>query len=232
MPKKMTRRKAAPKRNYKRGSPYRKNVAYKFKRMAKTSVLYNTTTVGTITTNDNTMVSLSAAPIAEIGGVGYQFGAGMFFRASNVQTIADFTALYDQYRIAGVRVNIIPLSDSATAQSSGFLPTLYWARDDDDALAPATEAELRERQDVKVNRLNKPVSIYIKNPKAMIDVNQTTGLADPAMVKNGWINCNSTLVQHNGLKMWFKNVDLRVQPTTVTAFRIESTYYLEFRNPQ
>lgn len=231
MPKKVAR-KAAPKRNYKRGSPYRKNVAYKFKRMAKTSVLYNTTTLGTITTNDNTMVSLSAAPIAEIGGVGYQFGAGMFFRASNVQTIADFTALYDQYRIAGVRVNIIPLSDSANAQNSGFLPTLYWARDDDDALAPAQESELRERQDVKVHRLNKPVSIYIKNPKAMVDVNQTTGLADPAMVKNGWINCASTLVQHNGLKMWFKNVDLRAQPLTLTAFRIETTYYLEFRNPQ
>lgn len=211
-----------------KGGAYRFSKVYKYKRLGKTCVFQNTTVVGTLTQNDATMISLGT-PLVDT--VGYQFGAAMQFRAANVQTFSDFANLYDQYKITGVKVKIIPLSDSATAQSSGFLPTLYWARDQDDAIIPATEADLRERQDCKTMRLTAPKSIYISYPKAMIDVNQTGGSFSD-MVKSGWINCNSTTVQHNGLKMYFKNVDLRVSPTTITAFRVESTYYMKFRNPQ
>lgn len=240
MPFRRTNAKRSTKRSYKpkmsrrrsKRSSYRLNKSYAYKRMGKSTVVYNSTTAGQILTNDNTMISLSAAPQAEVGNVGYAFGAAMNFRAANVQTFADFSALYDQYKITGVSVKIIPCSDSATAQSSGFLPTLYYARDQDESAVPATEADLRERQDVKAVRLTKPVKIWIPNPKLQVDINQTTGLPDPAMVATGWINCANTLAQHNGLKMWFKNVDLRVQPTTITAFRVESTYYLKFRNPQ
>lgn len=227
-------KKKPAKRNYRRGgsSPYALNKVYKFKRLAKSVAVYNTTTLGQLATNDVTMVNIPAVGTAEAGGVGYQFGASLQFRASNVQTFGDFSALYDQYKITGVGVKLIPLSDSANAQNSGFLPTMYYARDMDDSLLPAVEADLRERQDVKTVRLTKPVNIFIKNPKVQADVNLSTGLASPAMVTTGWINCTDTTVQHNGLKMWFKNVDLRAQPTTITAYRIECTYYLSFRNPQ
>lgn len=225
------KRRAAPKRNYKRGKAYAYNKAYKYKRLGKTATLYNSTVLGQILSNDNTMIS-PGSTATETGNLGYMFGAGMNFRLANVSGSADFTALYDQYRIAGVKVNIIPLSSEATAQSSGFVPTLYWARDSDDSLPPATEPDLRERQDCKMARLTRPVSIYVKSPKASIDVVDTLGTSSPSMIRNGWINCSNTLVQHNGLKLWFKNVDLRVQPTTVTGFRVETTYYLQFRNPQ
>lgn len=225
-------------RRYRRKTnAYRLNKVYAFKRMAKSTVIYNTTTAGQISTNDITMISLSAAPTAEVGNVGYSFGGAMSFRAANVQTFADFSALYDQYKITGVSVKIIPCSDSATSQSSGFLPTLYYARDQDESAIPPNEADLRERQDVKSTRLTKPVKIWIPNPKLQVDINQTTGIPDPALVASGWINCSNTIAQHNGLKMWFKNVDLRAQGAggltgTITAFRFECTYYLKFRNPQ
>lgn len=134
-----------------------------------------------------------------------------------------------------MKITIVPLSDSSTSQSSGFLSSLYWARDNDDGgVAPAGEAELRQRQDVKTMRLTGPRSIYIRNPKCTTDVEvQGAGVTLASKIENaGWIDCNDSNVMHNGLKMWFKNVDLRVAPNTITAFRFEMTYYLQFRNPQ
>lgn len=200
---------------------------YAFKRLGQTLVLQNSTTPSIITTNNAALVSLGTA----IGDtIGSQFGAGMAFRLANLTTSSDFTNLYDQYKIKGVAVKVIPLSDSATANSSGFLPTLYWRRDDDDSAFPPNEDAIRQAQDVKTMRLSGPRSIYIPYPKSAVDVNGTA----PAYsaVANRWINCEDTTVFHNGLKMWFKNVDLRAQPGTTTAFRIEVTYYLLFRGAQ
>lgn len=220
------------KRNYKRGSPYRVNKPYDYKRLGKTQIIQNTTVLGQIVTNDASTIVLGAT---SVDTVGYQFGSSMQFRLENVQTAGDFTQLYDQYKIKGVKVTIVPLSDNSTAQSSGFLPTLYWARDYDSAgVAPSNEAELRSRQDCKTMRLTGPRSIYIRSPKCTTDVEvQGAGVTLASKIENaGWIDCADTNVMHNGLKMWFKNVDLRVSPGTITAFRFELTYYLQFRNPQ
>lgn len=218
-----------PKRMYRR-SAYRLNKVYAFKRMAKSLVIQNSTTAGVITTNDTSQINLSAVQADTVGSM---FGASMQFRLGNIQTPGDFQSLYDQYKITGVKVNIIPLSDSATSQSSGYLPSLYWARDNDSAgSVPTTEASLRERQDVKTLRLTGPRSIYIKYPKQLVDTTVQGGVVLNSLNATGWIDCNDQNVMHNGLVMWFKNVDLRVQPTTVTAFRFECTYYLKFRNPQ
>jgi len=233
MPMKRTyrKRKYAPKkRNYKRRGAYRLNKAYAYKRMAKSLVITNSVTASTIVTNDSSQINLSAVQADTVGSM---FGASMQFRLGNISAPGDFQALYDQYKITGVKVQIIPLSDSATSQSSGFLPTLYWARDNDSAAtAPTTEASLRERQDVKVARLTGPRSIYISAPKQMIDVGVQGGVSLISRNSTGWVDCNDQNVMHNGLVMWFKNVDLRAQPNTTTAFRFECTYYLKCRNPQ
>lgn len=220
----------APKRNYKRGSAYRLNKVYAYKRLAKSLVIQNSTTATTITTNDASQINLSAVQADTVGSM---FGASMQFRLGNIQTPGDFQSLYDQYKITGVKVQIIPLSDSATSQSSGFLPTLYWARDNDNASSvPTAEANLRERQDLKAMRLTGPKTIYIRNPKQVIDTTVQGGVTLNSLNATGWVDCNDQNVMHNGLVMWFKNVDLRAQPTTVTAFRFECTYYIKFRNPQ
>lgn len=224
--------KKVAKRNYARGSPYRMNKPYAYKRLGKAQIIQNSATLGQIVSNDVSTITLGAT---SVDTVGYQFGAAMQFRLENVQTFTDFTSLYDQYKIKAVKVDIVPLSDSSTSQSSGFLPTLYWARDNDDGgIAPAAEADLRQRQDCKTMRLTGPRSIYIRNPKCTTDVEvQGAGVTLASKIESaGWIDCNDSNVMHNGLKMWFKNVDLRVAPNTITAFRFELTYYLEFRNPQ
>lgn len=220
------------KRNYKRGSPYRMNSAYSYKRLGKAQIIQNTATIGQIVTNDVSTLNLGAV---SLDTVGYQFGASLQFRLENVQSFTDFTALYDQYKIKGVKITLIPLSDSSTSQSSGFLPTLYWARDNDDGgAAPVAESDLRQRQDCKTMRLTGPRSMYISNPKVTTDVEvQGAGVTLASKIESaGWMDCNDSNVMHNGLKMWFKNVDLRASPNTITAFRFDVVYYLAFRNPQ
>jgi len=209
---------------------YRLNKVYAYKRLAKSLVIQNSVTASVITTNDTSQINLSAVQADTVGSM---FGASMQFRLGNIQTPGDFQSLYDQYKITGVNVKIIPLSDSVTSQSSGFLPTLYWARDNDSAgTVPTTEASLRERQDLKSMRLTGPRSIYVASPKQIIDTTVQGGVTLNSLNATGWVDCNDQNVMHNGLMMWFKNVDLRAQPNTTTAFRFEVTYYIKFRNPQ
>lgn len=224
------RRKYGARKGYRRKNNYALNKVYAYKRLAKSLVIQNSLTASTITTNDASQINLSAVQADTVGSM---FGASMQFRLGNIQTPGDFQSLYDQYKITGVNVKIIPLSDSATSQSSGFLPTLYWARDNDSAqTVPTTEASLRERQDLKTMRLTGPRSIYIRNPKQLVDTTVQGGVLLNSLNATGWIDCNDQNVMHNGLMMWFKNVDLRAQPNTTTAFRFEITYYIKFRNPQ
>jgi len=227
--KKRVQRKRPGMRRRKAGA-YRLNKTYAFKRMGKSLVIQNTTVASVISANDTSQINLSAVSADTVGSM---FGASMQFRLGNIQTPGDFQALYDQYKISGVKVQIIPLSDSATSQSSGFLPSMYWARDNDSAATvPVSEASLRERQDVKTLRLTGPRTIYIANPKQLVDTAVQGGVTLASLNTTGWVDCNDQNVMHNGLMMWFKNVDLRAQPNTVTAFRFECTYYIKFRNPQ
>lgn len=233
-------RKAMKKRNYVRGrrrlrkygNPIMRSLAhpnkvYAFKRLGKTLILQNSTTAGSITTNDAALVNLGTA---QADTVGSQFGAGMTFRLANLETPADFTSLFDQYKIKGVKVKIIPLSDSANANNNSFLPTLYWRVDNDDGGFPTTEGSIREAQDVKTMRLNTPKSIYIPYPKSAVDTNGTVSAY--GSVASRWINTTDSTAFHYGLKLWIKNADLRAQPTVITAFRIEVCYYLLFRGVQ
>lgn len=202
---------------------------YRYARLNKSLFLQNTATLGNLSPNDVTQIDVPTVATADL--IGYQFGAALNFKLENVQTASDFTNLYDQYRIDKVSVKIIPLSDSATAQSSGYLPTLYWCPDYDDSVRPAAEADVRQKQGVKTLRLDKPRTIVINKPKAMISAAQV-GTTVSALQYNGWNNCSETFVLHNGLKMWFKNVDLRPTTTTQTAFRFEIMYHLSFKAPQ
>lgn len=204
------------------------NKSYAYKRIANTLIMQNGNTLGGISTNDTTQLSLGT-PVADT--IGYQFGASMSFSLQNLQTVSDFTNLYDQYKITGVKLTFIPTSSEATVNSSGYLPTMYWATDNDDS-SPPSETEIRQKNNVKMRRLNNPMSVYVKYPKCVIDTQLTGGTNLALMTKTGWINCTNTQVQHNGLKLFFKNFDLRAQPNYINALRIEATYYVKFRAVQ
>lgn len=227
----MPRRKrpAYRKRVY-RKRPLGMSTVYKYTRMGQDCIIQNSTTAGNITTNNGSIITLGSVAADTVGS---QFPFAMSFSASQVQGIGEFTGLYDQYRIRGVKLTIIPLSDTAQTNTAGFLPTMFIHPDYDDAsLASYTYVGARERQGVKCVRLVKPFSMFIR-PKAVLDISSggATGAA-AAIVRPGWIDCNDTASAHYGIKAFMKNVDLRAQPGCITAFRIETKYYLEFKGAQ
>lgn len=206
------------------------NTAYRYSRFGQDCTIRNSTTAGTITADNTAIINLSTP---SVDTVGYQFCGSMSFSAAQVQGIGEFTGLYDQYRIRGVAVKIIPLSDTAQANTASFLPMLYIHPDYDDvSLGSYTFVGCRERQGVKAVRLNKPFSMYVR-PKAILDISNGGATGNSAaIVRPGWIDCNDTAAIHCGLKFWMKNVDLRAQPSTITAFKIETKYYIEFKGAQ
>lgn len=208
-----------------KGRLYSINKVYAYRRCNKTLVIQNGGTLGTITTNDSTQITLGG-PAA--GSIGYDFGASLTFKLDNVQNYFDFTSLYDAYKISGVKVTMIPLQDNAQGSTNSYLPVVYMATDYDDSVVP-TEGEMRQKNNVKMTRLTGIRSIYIKNPKyeSVVANNGGTGIAT---INNGWVNCADSTVLHNGLKLFFKNFDLRTTGTQNVRFEI--MYYLKFKAVQ
>lgn len=210
----------------KRGSPYKMSKVYRFKRINKTLIIQNSGTANTITTDDTSQINLSGVTGDTVGSL---FTGSMAFALNNVQNASDFVGLYDQYKIRGVKVTFTPLSTSADAGSTQYVPTLYHYQDMDDTTIP-TAVEVRQHQNIKIRRLEKPTSIFISYPKAMVDIGSPTPVT--SALSTSWIDCNSSLVPHNGLKFMIRNANLTAQPTNIWACRIDATYYLQFKNPQ
>lgn len=227
MKRRSTKRKFVRRRKvFRKRSPYGMAKIYRFKRVNKTLIMQNSGTANTITADDTSQINLGTVAGDTIGSV---FTGSMAFALNNVQNASDFSGLYDQYKIRGAKVTFTPLFSDASVGSTQYVPTLYYYQDMDDTTVP-TVVEVRQHQNLKMARLDRPRSIFVSYPKALLDVGAPT--PTPATLSNGWINCNNTLVSHNGVKFMVRNANLAAQPGNIWAVRIDVTYYLQFKNPQ
>lgn len=221
------RKQMAKRKLYRKKSPYAMSKIYRFKRINKTCIIQNSSTANTITTDDTSQVNLSGVTGDTVGSL---FTGSMAFALNNVQNATDFSGLYDQYKIRGAKVTFTPLSTEGTFGTLGaYAPTLYWYQDMDDTAVP-TAVEVRQHQNIKIAQLVKPRSIFVSYPKANVDLGAPT--PSTAGIMNTWLDCNSTLISHNGLKFMVRNANLSAQPGNIWAIRVDVTYYLQFKNPQ
>lgn len=99
--------------------------------------------------------------------------------------------LFDLYKITGMKVTFIPshnTSDFTSGTGSG-IPMLYVAPNRDPYVpAPVSVADILNDDGVKIIRFTKPVSFYLKNPKA--DILTKTGESLPFQ-----FNSSSTALQ-------------------------------------
>lgn len=152
------------------------------------------------------------------------------FSLDQLPGIADFTALFDQYKISGVKVDFrLILDPSAQAFGSATYPNLYVRRDYDNT-ANETIADIAQDNRAKRYVLlpNKARSIYIKPALQAEYFNTATGLTDKSPVWNKWFDCTNTNMKHLGLKWAIDTMGILLpQGSTMT---IEFTYYLAFKN--
>lgn len=163
---------------------------------------------------------------------------GMNFSLDRTDSYTEFGALYDQYRIRGVKIKITYGTTESTGAASQFnIPTFKWYRDNDDSDNPTTLATIREfsqRPYVGSRQLanGRPVKIYLGKPNKQIAVADASGTGTYSQsIKSGWINLSDTDVAHYGLKCLL--LDYPLSPASASTYnpilRMEITYYISLR---
>jgi len=207
---------------------------YKFKRYCEDSTLINSGT-GTVSWNGKAGVNWSISATSPDDNGLYQFGGSMSFRLDDVLQDNEFISLFDKYKITGVKLTFIPLSYDAayvsTGGNSSTIPTMTYAIDTDDVVVPNLASQLLVKQDVRVKRLSKPFSVYIK-PRINLSVQAAGGSTDLALSqKSGWLNCSYNDIEHFGFKFYLRDMPL---PTTGSnsLIRVQAKYYIALKDPQ
>lgn len=153
------------------------------------------------------------------GGAGT--GAAVNFKLSSVPNAAEFTQLYDQYQIKGIKISLIPrFTEVPNSSGTGNMWSIL---DYDDSNVPANLDTLLQYQNVKRTRMHMVHSRYLK-PQVTSEV-YATGIATAyAPKKNVWLDVGNPDVEHYGVKLWF---DSRL---TNVIFDVQIKYYLAFKN--
>lgn len=161
------------------------------------------------------------------------------FKLSDLPNFEDFKNLYDQYKIKGVKISFIPISNVVVGIAGGatghpgtyYSNRLFTAVDYNDGTAPASVNALREYQNSKWTPYNKIHSRYIKPAYASVPSSgsslQWPGGSQP------WVPTDNDNMYYFGIKY---GIDY---PTGVGApalgdllYQVEATYYMSFKGPR
>jgi len=125
---------------------------------------------------------------------GSPLAVGIVFQLAGLPGSADFTTLFDVYRIAQATVKIFPL------QVVQDVP-IYTAIDYDDASAPTTPNELLQKETLRICSSNTTV-IRTLNPCYLAAAYQGVTSTGYSPRHAGWIDCANASVPYYGLKVF------------------------------
>lgn len=152
----------------------------------------------------------------------------MTFNFSSLPSASEFTSLFDEYKLTGVKLDFLPLGDtinlpitSMTGTTGAFSPggPLILAVDYDDSATPGSAAQLLEYQTSKVIPIPRRHRMYIR-PKLAVDINQ--GITTAYGARTGWVDTANASVPHYGVKYWMN------APSATSAsytYQVWATYY-------
>lgn len=138
---------------------------------------------------------------------------GQTFQLSDVPNATDFTNVFDQYKLAAVKVEVVSRTDTFTTGTPA--PNVLSIIDYNDATAPANIAEMQQYQSLRMTRGRARHVRYFK-PKLVVDS------ANTSLNMRGWVSTSNSTVPHYALKWAF-------DASTATIYSLRTTYYLAFR---
>lgn len=164
------------------------------------------------------------------------------FTLSDISGASEFAALYDQYRLNGVKVTIKLISNPDASYAAGntpvnqytnYYPTLWYVRDYDD-VALMTLEQIREYKAVKhvTLRPNKEISIMVK-PRLLRQVFNSTTNAGYEIALPKFIDMANIALPHFGLKMVVDFEGTSIPINTVVnqwRFRINYKYFFQCKD--
>lgn len=192
---------------------YRKNNVHAFKR----SVL-KATNISTNTTSGALLVAYS-------------------FALSDLPNSGEFTALYDQYKITGIKLDFIWRStnisqvETQNTQQQGA-PYMYYVIDHDDSTA-ATVNELREFAKAKrfiFDTGKRTCSVYFK-PCTLVENYLTAVTTGYSPRFDSWIDAGNPSMPYFGFKAAVQQ-PLNGITAVASYFDVECTYYMKMKDPR
>lgn len=177
-------------------------------------------------------------PTADPSGVAntYQVGGSCFWTLNDVPSVTDFTALFDQYRIDQVDIEISQVQNAASAGNpASQMATIYYCPDYDDADIPASASVLLQKQRCKKWTFRgdgKPLRISVQ-PRVSMPVYRdgVTNAYAPAS-QSTFIDAKNVDVQYYGMKFWIENMyGSAALLTGETHFKWNVKYHLSFKDP-
>jgi len=169
--------------------------------------------------------------IAQASAATLVFGS-MAFSLQDLDQVTSLTAIFDQYRIDRVIVQIKSLNPSANFNTSSAAnsatPTVYWVVDRDDSTTPTTTAQLREYDNVQVAESYDNVEIDLQ-PSVTPAIYASGAFSGYGVTRTGvWLDCANVSIPHYGVK--FGITELTAAATDTYYWHCQFCYYLSFRN--
>lgn len=160
---------------------------------------------------------------------------GLSWSLNDVVNVSEFSSLFDQYKICGVRMDFIWRSSSISQIETRDnnlvgMPIMHHVIDLDDNTAPATISELNQYGKVKkfyfgTNR--RVYKIFFK-PRYRNLIDATSGTAYTLGDRHSWLDITNGNVDHYGFK--FAIEVPQAGGTKVEAYvDVETQLYLQFR---
>lgn len=164
------------------------------------------------------------------------------FTFTDISGNSEFAALYDSYRLNGVKISIKMISNPDASYAAGntpvnqytnYYPTLWYVRDYDD-VALMTLEQIREYKAVKhvTLRPNKEISIMVK-PRVLRQVFNSSTNAGYEIALPKFIDMANNALPHYGLKMVLDFEGTSIPINTVTnqwRFRVNYKYFFQAKD--
>lgn len=214
-----------------RRRPYRKR-RYRKKRSLVPRNLRNT---GFLSTRQKTE-SYVIIPSGTLAGGGH--GVGFSFALADIPQAVTFQKLFDQYRITGVSLKLLPMTSTNSATNPSVRLLHY--TDLDDANAPSLYSDVIQRSNLKDTMLpfgttNRPTSSFLR-PRWLNAAYATSlvpggGTGYTLGKRSTWIDTVDDQVPHFGYKYFF-NTTTNATPGGLAVpvnVLFTLTYYIQFK---
>lgn len=165
----------------------------------------------------------------------YSFGGSCQWQLNDLVNNTEFSALFDQYTIEQVDVEISNLHNSATATDAAqTMPTIVFVPDFDDAGLPASAQALEEYQRSRQWTFRGdggPLKFSIKPRMSTVLYQAFTPAYAPG--KEGqMLSMTNAGIPHYGFKFWVSDCYMSGGARGETNLRIKMKYHLKFANPK
>lgn len=172
--------------------------------------------------NNLTRACLRYGSSSITGGTGGGSGFGIDIALSNAVNYADFTAVFDQYRIVAVEVEFTPYFSQVNL-SANLQGRLFTAIDFDDVNAPATATAVRAYNTCLITPPWKSQTRTLVPHVA--DAAYSGTFTSFANQGPQWIDSVSSGVKHYGVKGFAEG-----STTTTSSWFVEVRLFVEFKN--